>query len=303
MNAASEKETCPLPVKRWQFSLRELMLATLVLSVYLAVIARLGPYMGVLGGLALLAWGLFYIHRRVRIISLAELGIGSAVAGILAVFCALPTLGPHVESSRRMQCGNNLKLIALALQNYHDTYRCFPPAYIADSSGKPIHSWRVLILPFMDQKNLYARYRFNEPWDGPNNRLLHKEIVATFGCPSDIAGSAIETDYVVVVGPGTMFPDDKCTSASQIADGTPNTLLVAEVQNSGIHWMEPRDLHVTQMATTINPKSGQGVSSTHSRGAMTAFVDGHVQLIPKNIPPDQLRAILTIAGGEQIVDY
>jgi prepilin-type processing-associated H-X9-DG protein len=66
--------------------------------------------------------------------------------------------------------------------------------------------------------------------------------------------------------------------------------------------MEPRDLHITQMATTINPKAGQGISSLHPHGAMAAYVDGHIEKLPENLSPEQLRARLTIAGGEKVVE-
>jgi Protein of unknown function (DUF1559) len=64
----------------------------------------------------------------------------------------------------------------LAVANYHETYGCFPPAYVADRDGKPIHSWRVLILPFLEQQELYRAYNFDEPWNGPNNRKLASRV-------------------------------------------------------------------------------------------------------------------------------
>ena len=80
-------------------------------------------------------------------------------------------------------CTNNLKHIGLALLNYNDIFGCFPPAYTTDANGKPMHSWRVLILPFIEQQTLYKRYRFDEPWDGPNNSLLAKEMPSVFPLP------------------------------------------------------------------------------------------------------------------------
>ena len=131
-----------------------------------------------------------------------------------------------------------------------------------------MHSWRVLFLPFIDQAPLYRSYRFDEPWDGPNNRKLADKALAVYNCPSDDHG-------------GTGSPSDndelrrhrrsrdgmareRHVAVSDISDGAANTLLVVEIANSGIHWMEPRDLHLVQMAPTINPKSGQGISSRHT---------------------------------------
>src|SRR4051812_9073955 len=95
----------------------------------------------------------------------AALALGLAIAFF---FSLSPSTGPR-EASKRTQCKNNLKEIALALHNYHEAYGCFPPAYIADKDGRPMHSWRVLILPYLDEKPLYLKYRFDEPWNGPHN--------------------------------------------------------------------------------------------------------------------------------------
>ena len=80
-------------------------------------------------------------------------------------------------------CANNMKRIALALRNYHTAYGCFPPAYVADKNGRPMHSWRVLILPFLKEDPLYKQYKFSEPWDGPNNKKLIAVRVMFYTCP------------------------------------------------------------------------------------------------------------------------
>jgi hypothetical protein len=93
------------------------------------------------------------------------------------------------EAARRSNCKGELSQINLALFNYREVYGCFPPAYVADSTGRPMHSWRVLILPFIDHAPLYNEYRFDEPWDGANNRQLSAKIVSHdysfYHCPSD----------------------------------------------------------------------------------------------------------------------
>src|SRR4051812_10595310 len=78
------------------------------------------------------------------------------------------------------QCLGHLKEIGIALHNYHADYGVFPPAYVADASGRPLHSWRVLILPYLEQKPLYNRYNFSEPWDGPNNRRLASQMPGVY---------------------------------------------------------------------------------------------------------------------------
>lgn len=208
-----------------------------------------------------------------------------------------------ISAARRSQCKNNLKQIGLALHNYHDQYGCFPPAYLADENGRPMHSWRVLLLPFLDQVVLYKKYRFEEPWDGPNNCKLADQIVAVYNCPSDAPdqkhNASSMTSYLAVVGPETAWPGSSSTSFEKFKDGTSNTLLVVEVANSGIHWMEPRDLHVLQMSPTVNAKSGQGISSRHTGGAHLLRADGSVWYVSEQITPEQVRALLTPAGDDE----
>lgn len=231
-------------------------------------------------------------------------GAAACLAVIAAFF--LPAVRRVPEVARRSQCKNNLKQIGLALHSYHDKYDCFPPAYIADANGRPRHSWRILILPFLDRKPLYDKYRFDEPWDGPNNQKLSDATAAVYNCPGNHgqnSNARTMTSYVAVVGPETVWPESGATSIRDIQDGTANTLLDVEIANSGIHWMEPRDLHFVQMAPTINPKSGQGISSPHSGGANVLMADGSVRFITDRLPAETIRALLTIQGNEQIGEF
>ncbi|HUE74218.1 MAG TPA: DUF1559 domain-containing protein [Pirellulaceae bacterium] len=233
----------------------------------------------------------------------AEATVALLIATVL--FAAVAPEPRRYGGARREQCGHNLRWIGVALHSYHDVYHSFPPAYVADEKGRPMHSWRVLLLPFLEQQPLYDQYRFDEPWDGPNNRRLHQQLVHVYQCPGGPREPArrddTQTSYLVVVGPRTAFPEDKCVALSDITDDHGNTILVVEVANSGIHWMEPRDLHVTQMDPQVNPSRGQGISSKHRGGANVVMVDGTVEFLDaKLLTADQIEAMLTIAGGEKV---
>lgn len=218
--------------------------------------------------------------------------------GALVFLLILPMRSHAGPSARRAQCSNNLKQIVLALHNYHDTYGSFPPAYVADESGRPLYSWRVLILPFLEQKPLYDQFRLDEPWDSPNNLPLSQTEINVFRCPSDETGDPSKspgvTNYIAVVGPGTMWPEDRSTSFGDFKNGTSNKLAVVEVHGSGVHWAEPRDLHVDQMARAVNPAAGQGISSGHEGGANVALAEGSVRFLPSETPPAELDAMLSI---------
>ena len=220
-----------------------------------------------------------------------------AIVVLFTVLISLITPRVNGPPARRTVCLNNLKNIGLALTNYHSVHGCYPPAYIADANGKPMHSWRVLLLPHMDNAALYRRYRFDEPWDGPNNRKLHDVVLKFYGCPEDDDRQNTDTNYCVVIGPKTLFRGAKTVKLQEIKDAPSYVIAVVEVKNSGIHWMEPRDLHILQMPMVINPKNGMGISSHHGSGANVLFADGRAMSLPDSTSAATLRKLLTTDDG------
>jgi hypothetical protein len=232
--------------------------------------------------------------------------IGCVVLGLACLLVVGSLLASSVKSARsaarRASCTCHLKQVGLALLNYESTYRRFPPAYLADADGKPMHSWRVLILPYLERQDLYKRYDFSEPWDGPNNKRLHGEIETVFRCP-EATGPETETSYVAVVGDETAWPGAESVRIRDIRDGTSKTIAIVEVANSGIHWMEPRDLTFDEALRGINPPGpGPKISSHHVGGAMVGWLDAHVSLLPDDLPVATLRALLTRSGKEPVSD-
>jgi hypothetical protein len=185
----------------------------------------------------------------------------------------------------------------LAVANYHDNYGSLPPAYIADRNGTPMHSWRVLLLPFLEQQALYEEYNFDEPWNGPNNRkLLAKRPSVYAFSDSDLASGGV-TNYLAVVGNETVWPFDKSLSLKQIADGG-NTIIVVENHSAGIQWTEPRDLEFATMNFDVAAEPADGVSSRFDPPAVVTL-DGSVQALSMRLPPAALRARLTANGQEE----
>jgi prepilin-type processing-associated H-X9-DG protein len=257
------------------------------------------------------------------------MGTGSIIAIVLAVVLVvalvcggilvapvllLPGVQAAREAARRTACTNNMKQIALAMHSYAQKYKSFPPAYIADKNGKPMHSWRVLILPFMEEDSLYRDYRFDEPWDSPHNRTLAARMPRVYACPSDSPTGTpnTHTDYAMIVGPHTISDGPTAHRLSDFTDGTSNTIMVVEATGAGINWMEPRDLKAEGMQFCINggpygnPNAKLSeISSPHSGGANVALCDGSVHFISSSIDPKILKAMITIDGGEAITlpDY
>lgn len=230
----------------------------------------------------------------------------AALAGLVALCCCggligLPVLLPAIQNAReaahRSQCTANLRRIGAAMQQYINDYKSFPPAYAADERGQPLHSWRALLLPYLDPP-LAARYRFDEPWNGPNNRLLHSQMPSVYRCPSEKDRSSSTTSYVVLVGRRTAFPGATSTAPAGITDGARGTLLVVEVSGADINWLEPRDLPAGSMNFTINAPRGEEISSEHPDGAMVLTADGQAHFVPDWFDQDKLKGLSTIAGGE-----
>jgi prepilin-type processing-associated H-X9-DG protein len=237
----------------------------------------------------------------VLIIVLVCGGLAIFACGGILLALLLPAVQAAREAARRAQCTNNLRQISIAMQNYHDVWGTFPPAYLADENGKPMHSWRVLILPYLEANTTYSAYRFDEPWDGPNNSQLAASMPAAYRCPSDpTAGPAsTTTNYAAITGPGTIFNADQGSPMSSIVDGTSNTLMIAETSGAGIHWMEPRDLDINQMTFRVNGSPNE-ISSKHPGGAQAAFADGSVRFLSDSIAAQTLRAWMTKAGNEPV---
>jgi prepilin-type processing-associated H-X9-DG protein len=223
------------------------------------------------------------------------------VGGVVAlVALLLPAIQAAREAARRSMCSNNLKQISLALINYHEVHGTFPPAYIADDQGRPMHSWRVLILPFMEGQHIYDQYDFDEPWDGPNNSRLQGMMPPTFACPSHPPppGTGV-THYMVIVGEDTMFPGDQATDYSMIADGPAQTIQVVE-STEEVNWLEPRDLNFDEMSFALNDPAGNAIGSHHPRGANVSYADGSVRFMSGNVDPTVVKRLIQKDDGEAV---
>ncbi len=195
---------------------------------------------------------------------------------------------PHVIV-RRMQCQNNLRQIAQAILLYESKYGALPPAYVADKNGKPLYSWRVAILPFLDNQKLYDSFKLDEPWDSPANLKAAQSIPSVYHCPCDTEAK-LDTSYVVVVGPNTPFTGAigrKTTDLTHVK----STILVVEVHDSGIKWTAPRDLYVGQMAQGVNPLAGQGISSRHQT-VNVVHANGDTLAIEDDADPREVEKLL-----------
>ncbi len=187
----------------------------------------------------------------------------------------------------------------MAVANYESTFGSLPPAYVLGPDGRPWHSWRVLILPFLEQSEVYNAYRFDEPWDGPNNRKLAGKVGSIFLRSGLDPATRQTTSFVAVVGRETAWPGEKALTFDEIGDGTRDTIMIVEVPDGSIPWMAPADLEFDRMSFRLNDKKGPGLGSRFG-GARVTTVNDMVWTLRDNLPPERLRALLTANGREPI---
>jgi hypothetical protein len=236
----------------------------------------------------------------VLLIVIAGLAAAGTLVGLL-LLVAFPAVNAARQASNKSQSRANLQLIATAMLNYEADHGCLPPAYLADKDGQPMHSWRVLLLPYLGYDHIYEQYDLGQRWDCPQNMLLLASMPAEYACPADAdAGPAGETSYMVITGPNTPFPGADSVRRAEVLDGMENTILLAQTRVSGVCWLEPKDLDAKRMQFQINGRDGVEVGSHLEGGAFVATGDGLVHFLAEDTPAELLRSMTTINGGEVV---
>ncbi|MCO6455292.1 MAG: DUF1559 domain-containing protein [Pirellulaceae bacterium] len=292
------------------------------LTLLATALATFGPG-GLYGGLLVLAFWTIVFASRSRPQALA-LGCLVLLFGICLIGLLLPSVSSARTASRRAHCLNNLKQISLALHLYYDDYGSFPPPFLVDAQGRPMHSWRVLILPYLEQQALYDIYRFDEPWDGPNNRLLLARRPPVYGCPEHAPNprNDANTSYLAVVDPRAAWEDrvaGQGGAAGQggtsgggrtgrlfvdFPDGTSNTILLVE-GNLDVPWTAPQDasleeaveLLATERGANRAPHRYEDFFHVHGLQRSAALVDGSVRSLFLPLDPGLAWALLQRNDG------
>jgi hypothetical protein len=228
--------------------------------------------------------------------------LGLFICGlILPCSCADRTRG---FADERYWARLNIKMIVLAMYSYLDVHGTLPPRVVYGKDGKPLYSWRVLLLPYLDHEATYKKFKLNEPWDSPHNKQLLERT------PSSLAGGADPgfTCCQVFVGPGTAFERDGLTFKDlkkDFPDGLDNTIFVVEAKEQ-VPWSKPVDLtydpdgplpelggHFTYSHRFLNCRFGE------RPGFMAAFGDGSGTFILSGNDEKVIRALITRNGGEK----
>jgi hypothetical protein len=233
------------------------------------------------------------------LVSLASIAlIALVVVGLIGALYLAVANSDIVEGDDGA-CQANLVAIGRAMLLYHSEHGRFPPAVVFDSQGRPMHSWRVLLLPYLGQDELFSQYNMGVPWDDPRNQMLGGQMPAVYHCHHSLNVAGSETSYMVVTGSGTIFAGRESASQLEILDGTANTLLVAETTGMAINWLEPRDLALDSLALTVNSSTGVGIGSQHPKSKTHVLMaDGSIKTLDNLTSPETLEAMLTIDGAD-----
>ena len=232
-------------------------------------------------------------RKAIMLIGAASGALILAYGVLLAI--AIPAVNAARQQAQQMMCRGNLSQIGLAMHNYHDEHRCFPPAYIPGQDGQPIHSWRILLLPhFSDPgtKRLYDLYDFDEPWNSPKNSQLADRMPDVYRCPCEKGTHPTNTSYVMVVGSDAVSEGEHAPRAGSIKDGLSKSLLMAECGESGIPWLQPRDLEMDGMTYRINDSTVEGIRSKHGDGANVLLCDGTVQYLNESTDQETVERLI-----------
>lgn len=215
----------------------------------------------------------------------------------------LPLVAAYTAATQRLKqaaaaqrSANNLKQIGLAMHNYHDVNGAFPPAAVCDKKGRPQLSWRVLILPYLEQEALYKQFKLDEPWDSEHNKKLIAKMPQVYAIPGTQKPGATETYYRVFVGNGAGFDWLTGTKIANITDGTSNTFMCA-TGATAVPWTKPDEL---EFDPAKDPSKLMGMVVDGK--AQVAMFDGSVRTLSKLPSADTLRALITRSGGEVVGD-
>jgi hypothetical protein len=309
----------PVPVHsvgdflRGQFAVA---LLSLVVGAFLSSIAPIAGHAVTVAVYAVVAW--YFLGYLIDATTRDRIVTTSCV--VLLGLWYLNLLAAHAaarEAARRQLCSNNLKQIGLAFESYYDVHHQLPPACIVDVEGRPIHSWRVAILPYLGYQELYNRYRFDEPWDGPNNRQLAKEVPEIYRCPSDANLPVGCTNYFLVIGQDLTYEEVTDTTErmeerrranygrhllgfdhawhSTLSRRHFGRAFIVEQTGLDINWLEPRDLAGDVLSNPINNGHEHSLSSPHG-GGVNCLLDGGIsEFIPQDTDVTKVREYFTKA--------
>jgi hypothetical protein len=202
---------------------------------------------------------------------------------------------PRVDDEEtRTKSRMNLMNLGLAMNSFDDDRKRFPAAAIL-KDGKPLLSWRVALLPFLDERALYDKFHLDEPWDSPNNKALLDQMPDIYAPVTRKEESKNSTYYQVFDGPGALFRENEGWRREDIKDGANLTIMLVEGAKP-VPWTKPEDLPFDK------EKPLPELGGLFKGGFYVLFASGRVRFLSRQTKPEVMRALITPNGGEAISD-
>ncbi len=236
-----------------------------------------------------------------------------AVVSVILLGCLLfaivrvggDTMTQLSTNRERTSSIRNLERIADALNAYAADHGTYPPSVTRDASNAKLHSWRVLILPYLGEEELYNKFDLDLAWDHPKNMQATYEIPSVYQHPNSAANAMYyQSAYYLITGQGTLFPNSGPLGPDQVTDDLSQTILVTEgtpIIASG-YWTEPIDLDFAKIQGKLGTNPGNEPGGLLDDGVAVVTVDGRGHFVPDTIEPMTFRSLITPNGGERMSD-
>ncbi len=202
-------------------------------------------------------------------------------------------LAPALERAAQLQTMNSMKLLGVAIHNYCAASKRLPPRYFVDQQGNRLYSWRVALLPYLEQKALYKLIKLDQPWDSKSNQRMTSTVISVL---SQVSGDRIKTRMRAPVYPGSLWHGDGPPKTFQdVNDGLSNTIaLIHAPESAAIEWANPEPW-------VISTDDPMGDVFRDRESAVVMLLDGSARVLKKaEMTKEKLHALLTIDGRETI---
>lgn len=283
--------TSPRPAPTWRFGTKSLFLATLIIAIGLNIGRLGGPIIAVIWlGMCFAVWSAWCGRHWLT---------WSFVAAALIASVMPQDLRPRGPTHRATSL-NNLRQLTLAIRNYEQAHGHLPPPYTVDGNGQPLHSWRVLILPYIEEHNLYSAIDLTKPWNHPDNLKLAVRMPAIYAGSVDYqkAMATQTTGCIAIIGNRTAWPPTGTRTLSEITDGLESTILVVESDLHRVHWMSPDDPTVQSVRPNPKPNTSILTGGPFQNALMAVDCSSRHRRIPSDTSFQDFLGVLIIDDGK-----
>jgi hypothetical protein len=219
--------------------------------------------------------------------------IAVVLGGILLVALLLPAMTSAPKASRVEQASNHLKWLGLAFQNYHAAYQQLPLPAGTSASGKPLWSWRVALLPFMEEQATWERWQQDDAWNSRANSPLLVPMPAAYRSPADAGPNTDQTHIFAVRHPRSMMSGESTLAFEDVSDGLPETILAVWLPHRTTSWAAPEDITVSELQTEFAKLSSPDT-------ILLLMGDGAVQRIKRPLDDKTIEAMVTRDAGDEV---